>query len=203
VTGDRWWRGFDGFVLRDLTPHARVLEVGCGDGSLVERLATAGLDAVGVDPNAPAGPRFVRERAEHVEGIGRFDAVCSVMALHHADLDPVLAAIGGLLRPGGLLFVCEFSWESYDDRAAAWAAAHDPDRDSSVSAWLAEHDELHPGARVKASLDGSFEADALLARPYLARMLGRHELEGEEHAAIERGRVPAVGWWYRGALRRA
>ena len=53
---DRWWRGFDAFLLGALPPRSRVLDVGCGDGALVERLAAHGLDAVGVDPNAPARP---------------------------------------------------------------------------------------------------------------------------------------------------
>jgi SAM-dependent methyltransferase len=201
VAPDRWWRGFDGFLLRELPTRARVLDVGCGDGSLVERLARAGLDAVGVDPNAATGPRLIRERVETVEGIGHFDAVCSVMALHHADLEPVLEAIGRLLRPGGMLFVSEFSWEAYDDRAAAWVVAHDADREASVAAFRDEHDDLHTGERVRAALDVGFEPGAVLARPHLARMLSRPELEGEEHAEIERGRLPAVGWWYSGAPR--
>ena len=59
---DLWWRGFDALLLGALSPRSRVLDVGCGDGGLVERLAAHGLDAVGVDPNAPARPRLIRER---------------------------------------------------------------------------------------------------------------------------------------------
>src|SRR5262249_10104541 len=154
-----------------LPPRARVVDVGCGDGGLVERLAEAGFDAVGVDPNAPAAPRLVRERVEDATGIGRFDAVCSVMALHHADLERVLPAIGGLLRPGGLVLVSEFSWEAYDERAAAWAEEHDPARDSTLASWRNEHEGLHTGERVRAALDERFERRSLTTRPYLASML--------------------------------
>jgi hypothetical protein len=31
-------------------------------------------------------------------------------------------------------------------------------------------------------------------------MLSRPELEGEELAAIERDRLPALGWWWSGAV---
>ena len=38
-----------------------MLEVGCGaEGGLVPALVEAGYDAVGVDPEAPEGERFVR-----------------------------------------------------------------------------------------------------------------------------------------------
>lgn len=196
---DRWWNGFDAFLLDVLPPRARVLDVGCGDGALVERLAAVGFDAVGVDPNAPADPRLVRERVEEAEGIGRFDAVCAVMSLHHSDLDAVPPAIERLLRPGGLVLVSEFSWEAYDERAAAWVEQHDPDRDSTVAAWRDEHDGLHTGDRVRLALDGTFERRSLTTRPYLAPMLKRPDLEREETAALERGLLPEIGWWYAGA----
>jgi SAM-dependent methyltransferase len=193
--------GFDAFLLDVLAPRARVLDVGCGDGALVEGLAAAGFDAVGVDPNAPASARLVRERVEDATGIGRFDAVCAVTSLHHAELERVLPAITGLLRPGGLVVVSEFSWEAYDERAAAWVGEYNPARDGSVAAWRDEHDELHRGEHVLAALDETFRRRSLTARPYLAAMLGRPELEREEVAAIARDRLPAIGWWYVGATR--
>jgi SAM-dependent methyltransferase len=192
-------REFEAFLLEVLPPRARVLDVGCGDGALVERLAEAGFDAVGVDPNAPAAPRLVRERVEDATGIGRFDAACSVMALHHADLEPVLESIAGLLRAGGLVLVSEFSWDAYDERAAAWVAEHDPARDGSVAAWHDEHEGLHPGERVRSALDEAFERRSLTKRPYLAPMVSRPDLKRGELAAIERGELPAIGWWYAGA----
>ena len=32
--------------------------------------------------------------------------------------------------------------------------------------------------------------------PYLARMLSRPDLEGEEHAMIDAQKLPALGFWY-------
>src|SRR5881397_2757972 len=113
MADDRWWRGFDTVILDELEPGNRVLDVGCGDGGLVERLAAGGLDAIGADPRAPAHPRLLRHRVEDVTGVGRFDAVCAVMSLHHAELENVLPAVAALLRPRGLLFAYEFDWEAY------------------------------------------------------------------------------------------
>jgi 2-polyprenyl-3-methyl-5-hydroxy-6-metoxy-1,4-benzoquinol methylase len=199
VATDLWWRGFDALLLDALSPRTRVLDVGCGDGGLVERLAEHGLDAVGVDPNAPARPPLIRERVEDVSSIGRFDAACSVMALHHSDLERVVATIVRLLRPGGRLFVSEFSWEDYDERAAAWVAAHGGS--TTVEDWQAEHGDLHTGAVVQAALETAFDALSLTKRPYLARMVGEPTLEREEERLIDEGALPAFAWWYCGVAR--
>jgi SAM-dependent methyltransferase len=199
VATDRWWRGFDELLLRALPPRSRVLDLGCGDGGLVDRLAAQGLDAVGVDPNAPARRRLIRERVEDAGSIGRFDAVCAVMALHHAELEPALAAIERLLRPGGRVFVDEFSWEAYDERSAGWVAEHGEPR--LVGEWRDEHRELHPGERVRAMLDTVFRPVSVTERPYLARMLGKDDLQLEEQRLIDDGALPAIGWWYAGAAK--
>ena len=196
---DLWWRGFDALLLGALSPRSRVLDVGCGDGGLVERLAAHGLDAVGVDPNAPASPRLIRERVEDASSIGRFDAVCSVMALHHSDLERVVEAIGRLLRPGGRLFVSEFSWEGYDQRAADWAGAHGGS--TTVEDWRAEHGDLHTGAVVQAALAEGFDTLSLTDRPYLARMVAEPTLEREEQRLMEEGALPAFAWWYCGVAK--
>jgi SAM-dependent methyltransferase len=119
------------------------------------------------------------------------------MSLHHAELEPVLAAIARLLTPGGLLFAYELEWESYDERAAAWLAEHDPsDADNSVSAWQVEHTDLNTGAATRAALEGFFDVRSDLPRPYLARMLGMRDREAEEQALIADGSLPALGRWY-------
>jgi SAM-dependent methyltransferase len=196
VAGDRWWRGFDAVLLGAVPAGSRVLEVGCGDGSLVDHLAAHGLDAIGVDPHAPARPRLIREPVEQVASIGRFDAACAVMSLHHAELEPVLTAIVRLLRPGGRLFVYDLAWEKYDERAAAWLAEHGAsDADTSIEGWQLEHEDLHTSVAVRSALDDTFDLRSEIERPYLARMLGRHELEREEDALILDRALPALGWW--------
>lgn len=196
MTGSRWWQDLDTAVAAVLPAGARVLDVGCGDGGLVDRLAELGFDALGVDPAVPARPRLVREAVEHVQDLGAFDAVTAVMALHHAQLDAVTSAVSTLLRPHGRLFVYDFDWQAYDDRAAAWLAGHDsPDAGNSVTAWRREHGDLHPGTAIKAALTAHFESVRVTCRPYLARMLNRYDLEAAERALIDIQALPALGFW--------
>ena len=199
---DRWWRGLDVLILEALPRGSRILDVGCGDGALVERLAEGGLDAVGVDPRAPDRPRFVQRSLEELDPPEPFDAACAVMSLHHADLARVIPTIARLLRPGGRLYVFEFAWESYDERAAAWAQAHDGSgRDHTVTAWMSEHADLHTGSAVHTAVTEAFDLDREEARPYLARMVDAPELEGEEQRDIAAGRLPALGRLWLGAVK--
>lgn len=196
MTGFRWWKDFDGAVAAALPAGSRVLDVGCGDGGLVNRLEELGFDALGVDPAAPAHPRLIREPAEHVRGLGAFDAVTAVMALHHAELGAITSALARLLRPHGRLLVYDFDWDAYDDRAAGWLAGHDSsDADNSVAGWRREHGGLHKGAMIKEALDARFEPLIQARRPYLARMLARHDLEAAEQALIDVQMLPALGFW--------
>ncbi len=180
-----------------LPPGARILDVGCGDGGLARGLEARGLDAFGVDRRAPEDPRLIRQRVEDAAPrLGEFDAVVAVMALHHADLDAVVDALGRLVRLRGRLFVCEFAWDAYDERAAAWVAEHDESgADSSLDGWWREHAELHTAATIKQALEPFFEPVVEAQRPYLARMLRRPELEANERALIDAELLPALGVW--------
>lgn len=100
----------------------RVLDVGSGYGAMLVALAEAGAEAVGVEIDH--GRSAVgRQRLEDIgigcewhEGsitdpevaarLGRFDAiVCQDVLEHVEDPGAAIAALGGLLRPGGTIFV--------------------------------------------------------------------------------------------------
>jgi SAM-dependent methyltransferase len=96
-------------------PGERILDLGCGDGFLTERLAALGCDVVGVDASAEqvagARKRGVDARVARAEALpfeAEFDAVFSNAVLHWVrDAAGAIAAVHRALRPGGR-FVGEF-----------------------------------------------------------------------------------------------
>lgn len=114
--GDRWNNNIQlyGVVLDALPPGARrVLDAGCGEGTLVRRLAAAVPEAVGLDRDAASldqaraqggGGRYVLgDLLAPPFPPGSFDAVSTVTTLHHVGTGPGLAAMAALVRPGGVL----------------------------------------------------------------------------------------------------
>ncbi|MFT0846717.1 class I SAM-dependent methyltransferase [Actinomycetaceae bacterium L2_0104] len=98
--------------------HRDVLDVGCGDGLLLERLAPTVRSATGIEPDAKtvsrAHARLARVQNVTVEpcdfdtydpGIERFDLITFVASLHHLSLRYALSRTASLLRPGGDLLV--------------------------------------------------------------------------------------------------
>jgi len=96
------------------TPGERILDLGCGDGVLTEKLVAAGAELVAVDaaPDMVAAARARGIDARVVPGQSlafdrEFDAVFSNAALHwmHPP-EAVLAGVRRALKPGGR-FVAE------------------------------------------------------------------------------------------------
>ena len=108
-------------LVRDAAARGgRALDVGCGDGLLVQRLAGVCREVTGVDNESAALLRARRRLAgtpsAHVldadimsgataELLGRFETVTCVAVLHHLPLEAGLARLGGLVAPGGRLVV--------------------------------------------------------------------------------------------------
>ncbi len=96
-------------------PGMRVLDLGCGDGALTEKIAAAGCDVLGVDADedllaaaAKRGLNVQRVDGHELAFEREFDAVFSNAALHWM-LEPerVIAGVARALKPGGR-FVGEF-----------------------------------------------------------------------------------------------
>lgn len=100
-------------------PCGRALDVGCGDGTLVRRLASRAGEVTGVDLSPEMAGRARKRNAglgnvTVLEGDflaagelaeGSYDLVCSISVVHHMDFAAALTRMRELLRPGGVLVV--------------------------------------------------------------------------------------------------
>jgi len=200
-------------VLDELLPAGGpvVVDVGCGDGTLVRHLARRGARAVGVE----VGEEPLRRAREHPpvggeryeQGVAQAlplgdasaDAVVFANSLHHVPghaLDAALAEAARVLRPGGLLYVQEPVAEGpyfellrpIDDetevRAAAQAAIERAHRHG-----LRHERELRFDTEVVHPDFGSFRDRVVLADADRARALSGMEDELRERfeRTAERG----------------
>jgi SAM-dependent methyltransferase len=107
----------------ELSPGARVLDVGCGKAEALARLAEGyGVSGIGVDPN----PEFLRDAAQRHSALDlrlgeigeqefaphSFDAAICVGSTHaFGDYAGALASLHPLLRPGGTALIGEGYWK--------------------------------------------------------------------------------------------
>ncbi|PPS86802.1 class I SAM-dependent methyltransferase [Streptomyces sp. MH60] len=102
-----------------LDGRGRLIDLGCGPGTVALPLAALFDEVVGVDPDAGMlaeaareaaelgvadKVRWVRARAEELPaGLGDFTVATLAQSFHWMDREPVAATVRGMLRPGGAL----------------------------------------------------------------------------------------------------
>jgi SAM-dependent methyltransferase len=183
-------------------PGARLLEVGCGNGRLALALAQAGYLVTAIDPRAPDGELFRQVALGEFEAESPFHAVVARRSLHHIDdLSGALDRIHSLLEPGGLLVMGEFAWDRMDEPTARWYRRVAGPHGHRHADWREEHEDLHGYADMAEALEQRFRQRSFRWTPYLARELGRPELEPEEISLIEAGEIQAIGFEYVGERR--
>jgi SAM-dependent methyltransferase len=204
---------FAAFVLAQLPRRrVRLLEVGCGaQGELAYELEAAGCLVTAIDPQAPEGALFRRERLEDFAVEEPFDVVVTNLSLHHVhDLRAALERIAGLLVPGGLLVLSEFAHERLTGPTALWYHERRRERDgtlpASPGAWLREwrrdHSDLHSAATMRRELAARFVESSFEWTPYLYGYGLDDALEPVERRLIEAGALDAVGFRWVGSPRR-
>ena len=96
-------RGLLATRVDEIAPPGPVLDVGAGDGSLVDALRARGRDAVGVERN-PLRPDFRDERLAEIDG--EWAAVVFWHSLEHLpEPGDAIVQAARLLKPGGVVAV--------------------------------------------------------------------------------------------------
>lgn len=106
------------WIISKVKGKNKVLDVGCGDGLLVYRLASVCNQVIGIDLHSPsvekAKQRLHNFKNASVMEIGfeefkgepnSFDAIIFVASLHHMDLDFCINKSIELLKPNGQLLI--------------------------------------------------------------------------------------------------
>ncbi|WP_162940031.1 class I SAM-dependent methyltransferase [Gryllotalpicola protaetiae] len=138
--GGEWNRdaAYHPWIQRIAAEHAGdVLDVGCGDGLLAQRLAEVSRSVIGIDKD-PVAIAQAHKRLCMVPNTdaavsefgtewglvpGSYDVVTMVSALHELPLVPTLERVVDLLKPGGTLVVVGVTAPAtVVDRAVEWAS---------------------------------------------------------------------------------
>lgn len=202
---------FNEFVLSQLPlPPGRVLELGCGEaGGIVPELARAGYDAVGVDPRAPEGPRYVRAPLADYDDAGPFAAVVSSRALHHVQ--PLGESLDRLVSLAPLLVLDEFAPDRIDAAAQEWyerqhralrLAGHEPNGPPDLDEWRWSHPDLTPSTALLPALRERWQETLYEPCPYLYRWLGGVATEALEQTLVDAGAIPPIGFRWVGVAAR-
>jgi SAM-dependent methyltransferase len=116
-----------------LDGHGRLLDVGCGPGTVALRLAPLFEAVVGLDPDAEmlaqasriavrlgvGNAAWVRSRAEDLPaGLGRFLVVTFAASFHWMDRPLVASAVATMLEPGGAVVQVDAPAYRADELAA-------------------------------------------------------------------------------------
>lgn len=131
MTPDERWLAANWPFVRKYLPAApaRVVEIGCGPlGGFVPMLESAGYQATGIDPEAPAGSSYRQIEFESYVAPGPVDAIVASASLHHvADLAVVLDQVNAILVPDGRVVIAEWAHERFDEPTARWCFARLPE----------------------------------------------------------------------------
>ncbi len=115
----------------------RLMDFGCGHGTIVSELRKEGFDAIGLDPFSPTeSPHILRiPLLESGLPAGTFDGIFSIETHEHiTNVIETFQALSDLLRPGGVLLVQTRRLEDpdYQNDGGSWFYLREPEAHVSI-----------------------------------------------------------------------
>jgi SAM-dependent methyltransferase len=187
----------------------RILEVGCGNGAVTERLQAKGIAVTAIDHSLEAVGAAQQRGVDAVSADffeyqgGPFDVVLFSRSLHHlAPLEKALEITHSLLAPGGLLVAEEFAIEAVDLETARWffelsdllenaslltGAPAFVAASSQLERWHAEHaphQPIHRGQDMIIGVGTRFQMLVQEPAPYLYRYVSERIEDSDRGARI-------------------
>lgn len=198
-------------ILQNLkTKKAKVLDVGCGDGVLLNILAAAGCVCTGLEKSEKAAAKGLDIRIATWPDFDEagFDAIIFVRTLHHIiPLEPAVKKAKSLLAPGGFVFVDDFAFAEANAATSAWMCEMvqllasqnliDPSLDEFVAEvyksrgiltpWKKEYvKDLNSAGDMEKALKESFPNVEMKRVPYIYRYVTRTLVEGQDKEKLAR-----------------
>ena len=193
--------------------RGRVLDVGCGDGTLVAQLRVDGFEAYGIDLREPEGPFCERRAIEEFVADSPFDAVVSRVSLHHVHaLGAAFERMRVALRAGGTFVVQEFDWTAFSPGMLGWIRQNverpgtEPrtvdlwsgDFAEVARRWTARYGELHAWDAIRFASDAFFAHVGTAPAAYVTWILDRSDLLEMERSALRSGALAPFAHVYVG-----
>ena len=123
-------------LAKYLSPQAKILEIGCGEGILLKELNRRGFDTCGIEPSKTASASACESKLNVIQGYfpvtevsGSFDAVVMSHVLEHIQEPIGLLKHVSKLAPGGYLLLVQTNWRGlmprlYKNKWYAWVPEH-------------------------------------------------------------------------------
>lgn len=166
--------------------EGRVLDIGCGSGQLLARLASFGWQAEGAEPDSEAaalarrvyGLRIHQVGAEDLDPrLGTFDVITMIHVLEHV-VDPVgvLTRVAGLLAPSGRCVIVTPNASSYGAQVFGVNWVHwDPPRHLNL---------FDPSSAMRAARNAGFAIMSLDTSVRMARFTWKASRDIRRHGKV-------------------
>ena len=200
------------FISTHTEPPATLIEVGCGRGEVARELIGRGFRVIALDSDPESVSTAVANGVHAIVAswpefdCQAVDAVVFTRSLHHMEaLGDAVRRAKELLRPGGVLLVEDFAYDSADQSTIDWFLeilespeartlivptdqGHDLVTDllkssAPLDTWAENHDhDLHTVDQMSAAIAREFGSLKKASVPYLYRYLVRVLPENPEAA---------------------